>query len=443
MAASFLRDVVAGAVVLGILVLVHEWGHFIVAKLCGVRVEVFSIGFGRRLAGVKHGDTDYRISALPLGGYVRMSGDNPVEERTGAPYEFLSRPRWQRFLIAVAGPASNILAAFLILWGIFAFAGMPEEAIFRQPADVVAVPETYAGTSPIRPGDRIVEVNGAPTPTWDDVSAQLANVKPGQTVSLAVLRAGAKETFSLTIPQAQSSSDEGIVGYPLIPPVIGEVSPSSPAEKAGLKAGDTVASVNGQPVVTWPQLVSQIRGSGGRPVEFLVRRDGRDVRLDITPMQSMTPDGEMVWMIGASDDAKEVYVRQGLVASLEDAWDRTLRTVRSIGTVFTALFSGKLSVRDVAGPVGIVQLSGHAAQGGLLSLLEWMAFISLNLGLMNLLPIPILDGGHVLMLAIEGVLRRDMSVTFKERFVQVGLVFLLGLFAFVMYSDLLRLFQRH
>jgi regulator of sigma E protease len=438
MAVNLLRDVVAGAAVLGILVLLHEWGHFVAAKLCGVRVDVFSIGFGPRLWGVKRGDTDYRVSALPLGGYVRMAGDNPIEERSGAPYEFLSRPRWQRFLIAVAGPATNILATFVIFWGIYAFVGMPTDAYLRQPADVAAVPQNYERVSPIRAGDRIVEVNGAETPTWGKVTSQLEKAKPGGSLSVVVLRSGSREALTVQVPEDQSKVDT-VVGYPLLAPVIEELQPGSPASKSGMKPGDTIVSINGQPVVTWLQLVDQVRGSGGHAIQFMVRRDGKDVPLDITPMQSMMPDGEMAWLIGASRKADEGFEHQGIVASVKDAGAQTYLYASLIGDVVVGLFRGQLTVRDLAGPVGIVQLSGQAAKGGAVTLLNWMAYISLDLGLLNLLPIPILDGGHVLMLAIEGTLRRDLSITFKERFVQVGLVFLLGLFAFVMYSDILRL----
>src|SRR4029077_16111665 len=166
MATNFLRDIIAGAFVLGILVLLHEWGHFIAAKLCGVRVDVFSIGFGPRLWGVKRGDTDYRVSALPLGGYVRMAGDNPVAERTGEPYEFLSRPRWQRFLIAIAGPAMNILLTFGIFWGFYLFVGMPMDIYLSRPAVVAAVSQNLPAGPSVQPGDRIIAVNGVRTSSW-------------------------------------------------------------------------------------------------------------------------------------------------------------------------------------------------------------------------------------------------------------------------------------
>jgi regulator of sigma E protease len=438
MAVNVLRDLVAGAIVLGILVLVHEWGHFIMAKLCGVRVEVFSIGFGTRLWGRKRGDTDYRVSALPLGGYVKMAGDNPVEERTGEPYEFLSRPRWQRFLIAIAGPAMNIILTLAIFWGIYALVGMPMDEYLRQPATVAAVPKDHESVLAIQPGDRIVAVGGVKAPTWGKVTDRLEQEKPGSTVSVTIVRNGTQQSFDITIPETQTAL-ENLLGYPYIPTIIDQVSSGFPAQKAGLKAGDQIISMNGRPIVTWPQLVEGVTAAGPHPIHFVVRRDGKDVALDITPTQTMNPDGQMAWVIGALRQTPEYFERQGIITSAKDAVDQTVSLVREMGDVLSGLFRGKVSVRELAGPVGIVQMSGQAAQGGFITLLTWTAYISLNLGLLNLLPIPILDGGHVLMLAVESSLRRDLSIAVKERFVQVGLVFLLCLVALAFYSDIHRL----
>jgi regulator of sigma E protease len=210
-----------------------------------------------------------------------------------------------------------------------------------------------------------------------------------------------------------------------------------------MKAGDTVVSVGGKPVASWPDLVEHIRNSGGHTLQLMVRRDGQYARLAVTPVHPKEADSQMPWMIGAARRSQETYQREGIFAAARDAGLATVSNAREIGGVLIGLFSGRVSVHDLAGPVGIVQLSGQAARSGPLTLLELTAIISLNLGLLNLLPIPILDGGHVLMLAIESVLGRDLSLAFKERFVQVGLIFLLGLFAFVMYSDILRVVQNH
>jgi len=439
---TLLRDVIAGAAVLGVLILLHEWGHFIVAKLCGVRVEVFSIGFGHRLWGVKRGDTDYRVSALPLGGYVRMAGDNPAEQRTGAPDEFLSRPRWQRFLIVVAGPCMNILVGYIVFWGIYAFKGTPSETYLHEPAIVAAVPENSVGAAGVEPGDRIVAVGSVSTPAWEDVLTELQKAKPGDALSVVMLRGGSRQALNIQVPQGQVSLDSEI-GYPALPPVADEVALGSPADKAGIQSGDQIVSINGKPVVTWPQLVDHVRNSGGQLIHFVVRRQGKDIPLDITPIYTMTPEGQMAWIVGVSPKTTEVYQRQGLIASTKYAAAAVNSAMRQIGATIAGLATRKISVHDLAGPVGIVQLSGQAAKDGPLNLLGFLAFLSLNLAVLNLLPIPILDGGHVLMLAIEGIMGRDLSVAVKERFVQVGLVFLLAVVAFVMYSDILRSIQSH
>jgi len=438
-----LRVVLAGGVVLGVMVLLHELGHFIAAKWCGVRVDVFSIGFGPRLWGVKRGDTDYRISALPLGGYVRMAGDNPMEERTGAPYEFLSRPRWQRCLIAVAGPAMNIFLTFAIFWGIYLFVGMPVDTYLSRTADVAAIPQNMtAAQSNVQPGDRILAINGVNTATWEQVVTEVDKAKPGDTVAITILRAGSRQTLSAKMPQNPTPTDS-VVGYPALPAVADEIAIGYPAEKAGMKSDDTIVAINGQPVVSWMQLLDQVRNSNGRTIRFVVRRDGQDIPLDITPVHMMDASGEMAWQVGVTEKTQETYERQGFGQSVKDAGWATLSSARQIGQVLGGLFSGKVSVRDLQTVVGIAREAGRAAKRGPMRLLELTAIISLNLGLLNLLPIPILDGGHVLMLAIEGMLRRDLSIAVKERFVQVGLVFLLGFFAFVMYNDILRVLQAH
>ena len=435
-----IRMLIAGGVVLGILVLLHEWGHFIVAKWCGVRVDVFSIGFGPRLWGVKRGDTDYRISALPLGGYVRMAGDNPVEERTGAAYEFLSRPRWQRCLIAIAGPAMNILLTLAVFMGVFWLVGIPTPDYFLQAPNVVAVAHDASPTG-VKAGDRILQVNGIATPDWRGVSNAAESTKPGETMSVVVLRDGAQQT--LQIPFPSQSSDEDVFGYPALSSTLEDVVPGTPADKAGVKPGDVITSISGKPVVTWLQFVDAVRSSDGHEVDFTVRRGDREVPLSIVPAHQMDADGKMVWLIGVSAATKNHYERESFVASAKSSLDSTVNGVRQIGNVLGGLATGKVSVRELQGVIGIARESGRAAKKGPVDLLFLAAVISLNLGMLNLLPIPILDGGHVLMLAIESVLRRDLSVAVKERMVQVGLVFLLGLFVFVMYSDIMRSFPIH
>jgi regulator of sigma E protease len=444
---SALYAILSVTLVLGIMIFVHEWGHFMAAKLAGVRVDVFSFGFGPRLFGVKRGDTDYRLSALPFGGYVRMAGDNPIEERTGADYEFLSKPRWVRVLIACAGPAMNLLLAFLIFWGIFWIAGTPSEEYRRDAATVAAVQQTSnteSSTAPsgITAGDQIIAVDGKKTPTWGKVYEQVEQVLPGSTVTITVLRNGSEQTLHGTMP-ALPATVESLFGYPLLPPVTDEVGIGTPADRAGLHDGDKIISMDGTPIVTWGQLVDRVRHSDGRPIHFMVQRGDQTVPIEITPVQAMGGDGNTVWQVGVSPKIKEDFERQGFLTAAKLAGLQTAIGIKQIGTVLGGLFTGKVKIRELQSVVGIARASGRAAKRGPLDLVFFMAVISLNLGLLNLLPIPILDGGHVLLLAIEGILRRDLSLAVKERFVQVGLVFLLGISAFVIYSDIFKLVQSH
>ena len=434
--------IVSVTIVLGIVIFVHEWGHFIAAKLSGIRVDVFSFGFGPRIFGVKRGDTDYRLSALPFGGYVRMAGDNPVEERSGADYEFLSKPRWVRMIIALAGPTMNIVLAFVVFWGIFWLVGLPSDPYLRQPAEVAAIPQKDVGASGVQAGDRIVAVNGVKTGTWEKVITQLKDVLPGQAISLSVQRAGAEQTLSAKMPPA-SGTLESVIGYPPMPAVTDEIGIGTPAEKAGMKTGDKIVAINGKPIVTWEQLVEYVHGSGGHAVQFLVERDGKDLTFDITPIQGMAADGSAVWQVGISQKIQADFERQQFIPAGKEAALQTAYGMRQILAVLGGLFTGRVKLGQLSTVVGIARESGRAAKRGPVDFISLLAFISLNLGIVNLLPIPILDGGHLLMLAIEGSLRRDLSLAVKERFVQVGLVFLLGIFAFLMYSDIFKLIQFH
>ena len=433
--------IISVSIVLGILIFVHEGGHFVAAKLSGIRVDIFSFGFGPRIFGIKRGDTDYRLSALPFGGYVRMAGDNPVEERTGADYEFLSKPRWVRMIIALAGPIMNILLAFVVFWGIFWLVGLPSETFRREAPQVAAVPDRGADSG-IKPGDRIVAVNGSNTATWERVFAQLQDVQPNAPVTLTVDREGTLQTLTAKMPPLSGTLDS-VIGYPPMAAVTDEIGIGTPAEKAGMKSGDKIVAINGKPIVTWQQLTDSVRGSDGHPVQFTVQRDGKDLSFDITPAKGMGEDGEMVWQVGISRKIQADFQRQQFIPAAKEAAVQTGYGMRQIVTVLGGLFTGRVKLGQLSTVVGSARESGRAAKRGPVDLLSLMAIISLNLGLVNLLPIPILDGGHLLMLAIEGTLRRDLSIAVKERFVQVGLVFLLGIFAFVMYSDIFKLIQFH
>jgi regulator of sigma E protease len=437
---NFLYMAVSVSIVLGVMVLVHEWGHFIVAKAFGVRVEVFSIGFGPRLWGRKRGDTDYRISALPLGGYVKMAGDNPLEERKGDPDEFLSKPRWQRVLIALAGPAMNIILSVALVAGIY-MAGGKQPAFLDRPVVLAGVlPDSGAQKAGLMAGDHIVQINNKKNPTWDDARGQLVSTLPGHALSLAVDRGGNR--VALSVPASQSLED--VFGYPPDRLYINSVSPGTPAEQAGLHEGDEVTKVNGVPLASGAEFPSLVQKSQGNPLQLEVKRGNQIVPLEVRPKQVGSGAAGPKYQIGVGLQIGElVEHRLSLFPALAESAETNALMSRQIVYVVGELFSGNMSLKQLEGPLGIARESGRAAREGVAELLSLMAMIGVNLAVLNLLPIPPLDGGHILLLFIEGTIRRDLSIRVKERFVTVSMVFLLLVFAIVMYNDVLRLIPRH
>lgn len=442
-------DVLIGmALVLGVMILIHEWGHFIVARLCGVRVDVFSIGFGPRLFGWKRGATDYRVSALPLGGYVRMAGQDLSEvdssdvAPSGAPDELLSKSRWQRALISFAGPAVNLVFPVILLAGFFLFIGKPYPAYLDKPVQVVAVPASSSlAADSLQPGDLIASINGEKTANWEQAEKALKLITPDQKVRLEVVNNGNRRVIE-GLPKGPLQAERPL-GYLPIRPVIDDVEPGKPAQRAGIREDDVILSVDGQKIQVWDQFVERVRGSNGKPLELELDRKGQMFHKTVTPQQGLSESGGTVYQIGVSQREDVAYKHVSFTESVKEAqlytWEFTGKTLG----VVAKLFSGRVSVRQLQSVVGISRAAGHAVHRGPLSVILLMAFMSINLGILNLLPIPILDGGNILLLTLEGIRRRDFSLSFKERFVQVGLVFLLVLFAYVMYNDVVRLLPIH
>ena len=431
-------SIVGALIALGFMVLIHEFGHFLVARYFDVRVDVFSIGFGTRLFGVKRGPTDYRVSILPLGGYVRMAGDNISEERTGAPDEFLSKPRWQRALIALAGPAMNVLAAIIIF--AIHFGGVSQQAVYLdKPVEVVGVfkgsPAERAG---IQPGDRLTAINGAENPTWERAHWETAFALPGYQMPVTLVRDGQEVSTLVTADQDEFD----MFGYPAEPITVDTVTSGGPAERAGLKPGDKIVSFDDVPAESWYQFLQLVKQLHDHPIQLMISRNGHVMKLQVRPENKDLGDGNGPrWTIGFSRHVYTVQKDKGIIDSLDFSLWFNARFAKQMLSLVGQLFVGKVSLKEVQGPVGIVTMSGKAARAGFGSLMSMMALISLNLAVVNLLPFPILDGGHITMLAVEGALRHDLSVKAKERFIQVGFVFILVVFALVMYNDVLRLFQ--
>jgi len=421
--------------VIGVLVFVHELGHYLAARRVGVRVLTFSIGFGPRLLGFTRGGTEYKIAAIPLGGFVKMAGETVEDQRSGAPDEFLSKSKWQRFQVLIAGPAMNILLAIFVLWGVL-LQGTSVPA-YRDMAPVVGAfeKEAPAVEAGMQVGDRILRVDDRAVATWDEFLFAVAG-KARREVTLLVERDGEHRTVTV-VPRAEGKYEIGDIGVlPDTHPNIPSVNPGEPADVAGLKAGDVILAVAGE-TVSFARQVSELiaeHGAGGREIVVRVLRDGRELDIPVTPMQRETGQ----WAIGTaiSDQVERIEpgVFEAFRMSLEQNWE-------SAGLIFrtlAGLFTGETSPKQLMGPVGIAGLSGESARAGLIPLLSLLASISLNLGLLNLLPIPVLDGGHILIILLEGIARRDFSVRVKERMLVAGFVLLMLLMVAVIYNDLTR-----
>jgi len=437
--------------VLGVLILVHEWGHFIVARLFGVRVDVFSIGFGPRLFGIKRGATDYRVSAVPLGGYVRMAGQDLSEvdssniAPTGAPDELMSKPRWQRALISFAGPAINMVFPIFLLTGYFVLKGQPYPKYEDQALTIVALPkDSPLAASGVARGDRVLSLEGMANPTWGTAETVLENAA-GKTLHLMVDHQGT--TREVEVNMANVQVPELLFGFPPDgPTVVNDLDPSLPAKGAGVKPGDVIEAVNGERLESWPAFVDSIQQTGGKPLTLTVRRNGEPVSLQITPQKGKNELGESAWMVGIHRaelrpgmSIRRVSMGQALTQSGRMTW----RGTEMILEVVVRLVTGKTSPKQLQSVIGIAAMAGKAVEAGSFVVVQFMAGLSINLAILNLLPIPILDGGNILLLTMEGIRRKDFSLGFKERFIQVGLVFLLVFFAYVMYNDVVRLLPIH
>ncbi|HYH00506.1 MAG TPA: RIP metalloprotease RseP [Terriglobales bacterium] len=433
---AFLTSVIAMAVVLGIMIVVHEFGHFAAAKLLGVRVDVFSVGFGKRLFGWRRGETDYRLSAIPLGGYVKMAGENPMDQRTGDPAEFMAHPRWHRFIIVAAGPFMNIALAVGLLTGVF-MVHYEHPVYLDQPAVIGWVLEgSPADKAGIQPGDRIVRIGKFQNPTWEDVLPEVV-LSPNQPVNMAVQR-GNQILDKTVVPTPVGREQFGSPGWlPDQPNTITELDSGMPAQQAGLKNGDVIAAVNGIPMKSMPAVARYIQENGEKPVEVTAFRDGKQLTFTVKPMPSEV-DGEKRFRIGIRSDPQKV-VKLPFTRAFAKSIEQNKRNSLLILELVQKMVRRQVSMKQVEGPIGIARASGEAArQPGWTPLLLLMAAISLNLGIFNLFPIPILDGGVILLLIVESVMGRDISQPIKERIYQAAFVFLVLFAVMVIYNDLVK-----
>jgi len=427
------------AIVLGLMILLHEFGHYAAAKYFGVRVEQFAIGFGKRLIGFQHGGTDYRINILPLGGYVKMSGENPMDERTDDPGEFLNHPRWQRFVIAIAGPAMNVLLAFALWTGVF-MVHYEYSAVIDGPAFIGWVtPGTPAANAGIQPSDQIVRVDDIENPNWEEVMEKEA-LSPNQPLKFEILRKGVISDITL-VPQPMGPNQAGDVGMvPKEPAFIATmIEADMPAEKAGIKVGDQILTVNGQEVPATDALVDMMAHTKDQPLDIVILRNGQKLNFTVRPkLAAGNPPGEMRYRIGLASNPTKV-IQLPFAQAVRKSARECVQNSSLILELLRKMIAGKISIRQVDGPIGIGSAVGSAArEEGWTPLLFVSAIISLNLGVMNLLPIPILDGGVILLLIIESLMQKDISLRIKERIYQAAFVFLVLFAVTVIYNDIVK-----
>jgi regulator of sigma E protease len=432
--------------ILGSAVVLHEFGHFLVAKLFKIRVETFSVGFGPRLFGKKWGHTDYRLSAIPLGGYVKLGGDDsnaPLEGSSAhdiPPEEMFNlRPRWQRVLVALAGPVMNVLTALAI-----PFAGAFIYGVPVTPAPVVYDIQRggAAELAGLKQGDRIISFNGTQNPSWDNISGD-ALLSPGHPLPLVVDRNGTQIPLTITPTTRVENGDAAgsldfVPDYGGLPIVVADVAPGTPAEEAGLKEGDRFISIGGENVRSSAQVTEYIRSHDGQKIPITVERAGQTVQL-------MTNERRINGKLGITVTEQLPLYQAGLGSAAKYAYDSNLQILRLTGKALGQVFTGQRSVRNTfSGPIGIYQATQKSIEKlGWDGVFGMLGFLSLNLGIFNLLPIPVLDGGAIFLLLIEGLLALiglSISAAVRDRIQQVGFVMVLLLMVFVLTNDFLKTF---
>ncbi len=423
-------------VLIGVMILIHEFGHYWAARFFDVKVETFSFGFGPRLFGFRKGETDFRFAAILFGGYVKMAGEQPGDENAADPRSFLQKPRWQRLIIAFAGPAMNILLAVAVLAGLF-MVRFPKIHTNHSPVVGYVVPDGAAAKAGIRDGDRVVQIDNTADPTWEDIGMKEV-ASAGHPLTVWIERGSDRQRVTVT-PVLDPKTGAGFAGWAEESQIeIGSVLPDKPAAKAGIHAGDIVVSVNGQPVRSTSKLHDIISNNGGKPVEIVYLRDGKQAAVNITPTQSAT-EGADKWMIGVSLQPRVVFVSLSLPQALVESVRQNAKSATFIYQFLRGIVERRMSPKSLEGPIRIAQLSGEAAREGPTAYFGLAAMLSLNLAIVNMLPIPILDGGVILLLLVEMFMRRDLSLRVKEAALKVGFVFLMGVVAFAIYNDISKL----
>lgn len=420
-------------VLIGVMILIHELGHYWAARLFDVKVEAFSFGFGPRLFGFRRGETDFRFSLILFGGYVKMAGEQAGDESSSDPRSFLAKPRWQRLIIAAAGPLMNILLAVVLVTGLF-MVRFPKMPVVHSPVIGIVAPDSAAAKAGVKEGDRILRIGDVNNPTWEDIALkEIASANKEITV---LLERQDKRQELVRITPVLDKSGAGVAGWAQQLPVkVAKVMPGMDAERAGLQPGDVLTAVNGEVIRSTLKLQETFRATNGAPAMLTYMRDGKERHVEVKPALT-EQQGQKLWMIGVQLESPVTYVALSLPEALRESIHHNVRSAGLIVDFLQGIIERRLSPKQLEGPIRIAQISTEAAREGATRFIELMSMVSLNLAIFNLLPIPILDGGVIVMLLIEMLMRRDLSVAVKEMVFKVGFVFLMMVVVFVLYNDI-------
>jgi regulator of sigma E protease len=421
-------------VLIGVMILIHELGHYWAARFFDVKVETFSFGFGPRLFGFRKGETDFRFSAILFGGYVRMAGEQAGDETAADPRSLLAKPRWQRVIIAFAGPFINLVLAVVLLAGLF-MVEYPKVPTPHSPLVGYVAPDGAAAQAGIREGDQVVQIDGITDPTWEDIAfREIGSVR--RPMDVWVRRDGQRMHFTVT-PTYDEKQGAGRAGWSpeMDVEVVGFAPGVDTAERAGLQKGDIFVSANGHSIRSASRLREVIDDSKGTPVTLAYSRSGQVHQVVVTPVRSEA-EGEKRWMIGVEMGSRLEIVKLPFGQAVAESWKENLQNAKLVTRLLEGILERRMSPKSIQGPIRIAQMSGEMAREGPASFISFMAAVSLQLFIFNLLPVPILDGGVILMLLIEMSMRRDLDLRVKEAVIRAGLVFLMMVVVFVIYNDI-------